>query len=77
MSALQLQTSSRIIEAMGSMINDKQKVNQVIGFIAYLGSMPEQTPLITQEELDRQCMPLNVAMDGLRSRTHDYFFATK
>lgn len=73
MSALQLQTSSRIIDAMGAMINDQQKVDQVIGFIAYLGSMPEQTPLITQEELDKQCMPLNVAMDELRKRVHNHF----
>ncbi|MCQ2310255.1 MAG: hypothetical protein MJZ64_00685 [Paludibacteraceae bacterium] len=36
MSALQLQTSSRIIEAMGPMIHDRQKVDQVIGFIIKL-----------------------------------------
>lgn len=36
MSALQLQTSSRIIDAMGAMIYDHQKVDQVIGFIIKL-----------------------------------------
>ena len=77
MSAAQALASRQFLEAMGPMINDKQKVDQVIGFIAYLGSMPEQTPLITQGELDNQCMPLNVAMDELRKRIHNHFFAAQ
>lgn len=36
MSALQLQTSSRIIDAMGAMINDAPKVDQVINYIIKL-----------------------------------------
>jgi len=36
MSALQLQTSSRIVEAMGSMIYDAPMVNQVINYIITL-----------------------------------------
>lgn len=35
------------------------------------------TPLVSQSVLDNKCKPLDVAMNILRQRAHDYFFAVK
>lgn len=71
MSTAQLQATERFLEAMGSMVNDEKKMQQVIFFI---NSMRKEQvlPQMSFEELE-ECMPLDVAFDKLRDKARKYF----
>ena len=71
MSAAQAIASSRFLTAMGSMIEDEQKMNEVLEYIESIKIRPlyEQ---ITKEELEKNGMPLHQAMDQLREKVMLY-----
>ena len=71
MSAAQTIASNRFLTAMGSMIADEQKMNEIMAYIEYIKSRPVH-PQITMAELEANGMPLQQAMDQLRekARTH-------
>ena len=71
MSTAQLQATERFLEAMGPMVNDEKKMQQVIFFI---NSMRKEQvlPQMSFEELE-ECMPLDVAFDKLRDKARKYF----
>lgn len=62
MSAAQLQTGTRILEAMGPMINDSRKVDQVIGFIIKL---KEDYPTLSKAYLDANTISAEKMFDEL------------
>lgn len=71
MSTAQLQATERFLEAMGPMVNDEKKMQQVIFFI---NSMRKEQvlPQMSFEELE-ECVPLGVAFDKLRDKARKYF----
>lgn len=73
MSTAQLQATERILEAMGPMVNDEKKMQQVIFFI---NSMRKETvlPQMSFEELEKY-VPLDVAFDKLRDKARKYYAA--
>ena len=73
MSTAQLQATERFLEAMGPMVNDEKKMQQVIFFI---NSMRKEhvLPQMSFEELE-ECMPLDVAFDKLRDKARKYYVA--
>ena len=73
MSTAQLQATERFLEAMGPMVNDEKKMQQVIFFI---NSMRKEQvlPQMSFEELE-ECVPLNVAFDKLRDKARKYYTA--
>ena len=73
MSTAQLQASERFLEAMDPMVNDENKMRQVIFFI---NSMREEKtlPQMSFEELE-ECVPLDVAFDKLRDKARKYYAA--
>ena len=73
MSTAQLQATERFLEAMGPMVNDEKKMQQVIFFI---NSMRKEhvLPQMSFEELE-ECMPLDVAFGKLRDKARKYYTA--
>ena len=73
MSTAQLQATERFLEAMGPMVNDEKKMQQVIFFI---NSMRKEQvlPQMSFEELE-ECMPLDVAFGKLRDKARKYYVA--
>jgi len=74
MSAAQAIASSRFLTAMGSMIEDETKMNAVLEYIESIKIQPLY-PQITQEELDKNSMPLHQAMDKLREKARAFYQA--
>ena len=74
MSAAQAIASDRFLTAMGPMIEDEAKLNQVLKYIESIKVSP-LLPQITQEELDRNGMPLHQAMDQLREKARVFYQA--
>ena len=72
MSAAQAIATSRFLTAMGPMIEDEQKMNEVLEYIESIKIRPlcEQ---ITMEELERNGMPLHKAMNQLREKARAYY----
>ena len=67
MSAAQAIASRRFLNAMGAMVEDEQRLNEVLEYIESIKIRPlcEQ---ITMEELERNGMPLHKAMNQLREK---------
>ena len=59
MSAAQLRASERFISAMGPMVNDEQKVNQVIVYINTLSGSQQPDGKMTRAERDSKYIPLD------------------
>ena len=74
MSAAQAIASDRFLTAMGPMIEDEAKLNQVLKYIESIKVSP-LLPQITQEELDRNGMPLHQAMEQLREKARAFYQA--
>jgi hypothetical protein len=74
MSAAQAIASSRFLTAMGPMIEDEQKMNEVLEYIESIKIQPLRKQ-ITLEELDKRGMPLHQAMDKLREKAREYYQA--
>lgn len=74
MSSAQAIASSRFLTAMGPMIEDEQKMSEVLEFIERIKIQPIY-PRITQEELDKNSMPLHEAMDKLREKARAFYQA--
>lgn len=72
MSAAQAIASSRFLTAMGSMIEDEQKMNEVLEYIERIKIQPLHKQ-ITMEELDKRGMPLHQAMDKLREKAREFY----
>ena len=74
MSAAQAIASSRFLTAMGPMIEDEQKMNEVLEYIERIKAQ-QLYPLITPEELSENSMPLHQAMDKLREKARAFYRA--
>lgn len=74
MSAAQAIASSRFLTAMGPMIEDEQKMNEVLEYIESIKAQ-QLYPLITPEELSENSMPLHQAMDKLREKARAFYRA--
>ena len=74
MSAAQAIASSRFLTAMGSMIEDEAKLNQVLEYIESIKIHP-LLPQTTMEELNKNGMPLHQAMDQLREKARAFYQA--
>ena len=74
MSAAQAIASKRFLSAMGSMVEDEQRLNEVLEYIESIKIRPlcEQ---ITMEEIEKNGMPLHQAMDSLREKARVYYQA--
>ena len=74
MSAAQAIASRRFLRAMGSMVEDEERLNEVLEYIESIKIRPlcEQ---ITMEELEKNGMPLHQAMDSLREKARAYYQA--
>ena len=65
MSAAQAIASRRFLKAMGSMVEDEQRLNEVLEYIESIKIRP-LSEQITEEELAKNGMPLHQAMNQLR-----------
>lgn len=74
MSAAQAIASKRFLRAMGSMVEDEQRLNEVLEYIESLKIRP-LCERITTEELEKNGMPLHQAMDQLREKARAYYQA--
>ena len=74
MSAAQAIASSRFLAAMGPMIEDEQKMNEVLEYIESIKTQ-QLYPQITPEELSENSMPLHQAMDKLREKARAFYRA--
>ncbi len=74
MSAAQAIASRRFLRAMGSMVEDEQRLNEVLEYIESLKIRPI-CERITTEELEENGMPLHQAMDQLREKARAYYQA--
>ena len=74
MSTAQAIASSRFLTAMGPMIEDEAKMNEVLEYIERIKIHPLRKQ-ITMEELDKNGMPLHQAMDKLREKAHEFYQA--
>ncbi len=74
MSVAQAIASSRFLTAMGPMIEDEQKMNEVLEYIESIKAQ-QLYPLITPEELSENSMPLHQAMDKLREKARAFYRA--
>ena len=74
MSAAQAVASNRFLVAMGSMIEDEDKMNEVLEYIESIKVRPLY-PSITVEELEKNGMPLHQAMDQLRDKARAFYQA--
>ena len=75
MSAAQAIASSRFLTAMGPMIEDEAKLNQVLEYIESIKVRP-LLPQTTMEELNKHGMPLHQAMEQLREKARVYYKAS-
>ena len=71
MSAAQAIASNRFLKAMGTMVEDEAKLNEVLEYIESIKIRPIH-PQITMEELDKNSMPLHEAMDKLRGKARAF-----
>ena len=71
MSTAQLQATERFLEAMGPMVNDEKKMQQVIFFINSMRN-EQVLPRMSFEELEKY-VPLDVAFDKLRDKARKYY----
>lgn len=74
MSAAQAIASRRFLRAMGSMVEDEQRLNEVLEYIESLKIRP-LCERITTEKLEKNGMPLHQAMDQLREKARAYYQA--
>jgi len=74
MSAAQAIASSRFLTAMGPMIEDDEKMNEVIAYIESIKIQPIY-PRITKADLEKNGMPLHQAMDKLRDKARAFYQA--
>ena len=74
MSTAQAIASSRFLTAMGPMIEDEQKMNEVLEYIESIKAQ-QLYPQITPEELSENSMPLHQAMDKLREKARAFYRA--
>ena len=65
MSAAQAIASRRFLKAMGSMVEDEQRLNEVLEYIESIKIRP-LSEQITEGELAKNGMPLHQAMNQLR-----------
>lgn len=74
MSAAQAIASRRFLRAMGSMVEDEERLNEVLEYIESIKIRPlcEQ---ITMEELEKNGMPLHQAMNQLREKARVFYQA--
>ena len=74
MSAAQAIASRRFLRAMGSMVEDEERLNEVLEYIESIKIRPlcEQ---ITMEELEKNGMPLHQAMNQLREKARTFYQA--
>ena len=74
MSAAQAIASRRFLRAMGSMVEDEERLNEVLGYIESIKIRPlcEQ---ITMVELEKNGMPLHQAMNQLREKARAFYQA--
>jgi len=59
---------------MGSMVENQSAMEQVLCYIEWL-KRPSNLPMITVEELEKNGMPLHVAMDKLRDKARTFYQA--
>ena len=69
MSAAQAIASNRFLTAMGPMIADEQKMNEIMAYIEYI-KLRSVHPQITMDELEANGMPLDQAMNQLREKAN-------
>ena len=74
MSAAQAIASKRFLSAMGSMVEDEQRLNEVLEYIESIKMRPLREQ-ITMDELEKNGMPLHQAMDQLREKARAYYQA--
>ena len=74
MSAAQAIASKRFLIAMGSMVEDEQRLNEVLEYIESIKVRPHCEQM-TIEELEKNGMPLHQAMDQLREKARAYYQA--
>lgn len=74
MTAVQTQASRQFITAMGSMVESPSAMEQVLAYIEWL-KRPSILPMITMEELEKNGMPLDTAMDKLREKARVFYQA--
>ena len=74
MSAAQVIASNRFLTAMGPMIADEQKMNEIMAYIEYIKLRPVP-PQITMDELEANGMPLDQAMNQLREKARKFYQA--
>ena len=74
MSAAQAIASKRFLNAMGAMVEDEQRLNEVLEYIESIKIRPLCEP-ITMEELEKNGMPLHQAMNQLREKARAYYQA--
>ena len=74
MSSAQAIASRRFLRAMGSMVEDEERLNEVLEYIESIKIRPlcEQ---ITMEELEKNGMPLHQAMNQLREKARAFYQA--
>ena len=74
MSAAQAIASKRFLNAMGSMVEDEQRLNEVLAYIESIKIRP-LCETKTVEELEQNGMPLHQAMDKLREKARAFYEA--
>lgn len=74
MTAVQTQASKQFLAAMGSMIEDKVAMQQVLFYISTMRRRSE-LPVMTIEEAGQHGMPLHQAMDKLREKARTFYQA--
>ena len=74
MSAAQAIASNRFLTAMGPMIADEQKMNEIMAYIEYIKLRPVHQQ-ITMDELEANGMPLDQAMNQLREKARKFYQA--
>ena len=65
MSLTERAASERLIQAMGPMVQDENKIQKVILFIQSLREEDTTLPVMSFAELE-DCIPLDVAFDKIR-----------
>ena len=66
MSLTERAASERLIQAMGPMVQDENKIQKVILFIQSLREEDTTLPVMSFAELE-DCIPLDVAFDKIRN----------
>ena len=74
MTAVQTRASKQFISAMGSMVENPSAMEQVLCYIELMKQQAAPS-VITMEELEKNGMPLHVAMDKLREKARAYYQA--